>query len=168
MINDDADDVRKELFDSLKNIYQSNLESMKGNKILFDYVHLLHYKCHRINPNHDRSYIDSLDWIKTKKATRNPITVTVALNHKQIKKDLQRITKVKPFINKYNWGGINLPSEKDDWDKFEKNKVTISLNVLYNKKEKVYPGYVSKHNSNREKQVILLTVSKGNICIILQ
>ena len=114
MINDDADDVRKELFDSLKNISQSNLESMKGNKILFDYVHLLHYKCHRINPNHDRSYIDSLDWIKTKKATRNPITVTVALNHKQIKKDLQRITKVKPFINKYNWGGINLPSEKDD------------------------------------------------------
>ena len=87
---------------------------MKGKKILFDYVHLLYYKCHRINPNHDRSYIDSFDWIKTKKATRNPITVTVALNHKQIKKDLHRITKVKPFVNKYNWGGINLPSEKDD------------------------------------------------------
>ena len=28
--------------------------------------------------------------------------------------------------------------------KFEKNYVIIALNVLYVKKEKVYPGYVSK------------------------
>ena len=32
---------------------------------------------------------------------------------------------------------------------------------LYAKKEKIYPGYVSKHNSNREKQVILLMISNG-------
>ena len=40
--------------------------------------------------------------------------------------------------------------------KIEKNNLTIVLNVLYAKKEKIYPVYVSKHNSNREKQVILL------------
>ena len=40
--------------------------------------------------------------------------------------------------------------------KFEKNNVTITLNVLYVKKEKIYPAYVSKNNLNREKQVILL------------
>ena len=56
------------------------------------------------------------------------------LNHEVIKKDPQRITKIKPFINKYNWEGINIPSEKDDWEKFEKNNVTIALNVLYAKK----------------------------------
>ena len=56
------------------------------------------------------------------------------LNHEGIKKDPQRITKIKPFINKYNWEGINIPSEKDDWEKFEKNNVTIALNVLYAKK----------------------------------
>ena len=33
--------------------------------------------------------------------------------------------------------------------------------ILYVKKEKRYPAYVSKHNSNREKQVILLMVSNG-------
>ena len=27
------------------------------------------------------------------------------------------------------------------------------------KKEKIYPAYVSKHNPNREKQVILLKIS---------
>ena len=44
--------------------------------------------------------------------------------------------KIKPFINKYNWGGINFPSEKDEWKKFGKNNVTMALNVLYAKKEK--------------------------------
>ena len=130
MINDEADEVIKELFDSLKNRYQNNLESMKGSEFAFDYVHLLYYKCHKINPNRGGSYIDSPDWIKNKKATINPINkkdnkcfqyaVTVALNYEEIKKDPQRITKIKPFINKYNWEGINFPSEKDDWKKLRK------------------------------------------------
>ena len=42
--------------------------------------------------------------------------------------------------------------------RFERNNVTIALNVLYAKKEKMYPAYVSKHNSNHEKQVILLMI----------
>ena len=54
------------------------------------------------------------------------------------KKVPQRITKIKAFINKYNWEGINFPSEKDDWKKIEKNNVAIALNVLYAKKEKKY------------------------------
>ena len=33
--------------------------------------------------------------------------------------------------------------------------------VLYAKKEKIYPAYVSKNNSNCEKQVILLMISNG-------
>ena len=34
-----------------------------------------------------------------------------------MKKDPQRIIKIKPFINKYKWEGINVPSEKDNWKK---------------------------------------------------
>ena len=51
IINDEADEVVKGLFDSLKNRYQKNLESMNGSEFVFDYVHLLYYKCHKINPN---------------------------------------------------------------------------------------------------------------------
>ena len=58
------------------------------------------------------------------------------LNFEEIKKDLQRLTKIKPFMNKYNWEGTYFPSEKDDWIKFEKINVEIALNVLYAKKEK--------------------------------
>ena len=62
---DEADEVMKELFDSLKDRYQNNLESMKGSEFVFDYVHLLYYKCHKINCG--GSYIDSPDWIKKQK-----------------------------------------------------------------------------------------------------
>ena len=43
----------------------------------------------------------------------------------------------------------------------DKNSVTIALNGLYVKKDKIYPAYVSKHNSNREKQVIFLMILNG-------
>ena len=57
MINDEANKVIKELLYSLKNRYQNNLESMEGSVFVFDYVHLLFYKCHRINPRRDGSYV---------------------------------------------------------------------------------------------------------------
>ena len=104
MINDEADEAIKERFDSLKNRCQNNLELMKSSEFIFDYVHLLYYKCHKINPNHVGSYIHPTDWIKSKKAIINPINikdnkcfqcpVTVALNHEEIKKDPERIKKV--------------------------------------------------------------------------
>ena len=46
---------------------------MRLRVFVFDYVQLLHYKCYKISPNHGRSYIDSPDSIKNKKATINPI-----------------------------------------------------------------------------------------------
>ena len=71
-------------------------KSMRGSEFVFDYVDVLHYKCHKINPNRGGSYIDSPDWIKNKKATINPINekykkcfqydVIVVLNYEQIKK----------------------------------------------------------------------------------
>ena len=58
-----------------------------------------------------------------------------------------------------------------------RKKVTLALNVLYIKKEKIYPPYVSKYNSNREKttysfndfkrrKTIALSCSKKTISII--
>ena len=136
---------------------------MKASEFVFDYVHLLHYKRHKINRNRGGSYIDPPDWIKNKKAIINPFNtkdkcfqyaVTVTLNYEEIKKDPQRIKKIKPFISKYNQERIDFISQKDDWKKFERNNVTIALNVLYATKEKIYPAYVSKNKTNREKQVI--------------
>ena len=47
MINDKEDEFGKELFESLHNRYQNNLEKlMKDCEFVFDYVNLLCYKCH--------------------------------------------------------------------------------------------------------------------------
>ena len=78
--------------------------------------------------NCGRSYVDSTDWIKSKKATANSINkkdkclhyaVTIALNHEWIKRDPQKRAKINLFINKYNWEGIHFPSTKmtKKWEK---------------------------------------------------
>ena len=76
---------------------------MKGSEFVLHYVHLLYYKCHKINLNRGVWSIDSPDWIKIKKATIDPINkkhnkcfqyaTAVALNHEETKKDPQRINK---------------------------------------------------------------------------
>ena len=87
MMNDEADEVIEEPFESLKKRYQNKFkESVEGSEFVSDYVHLLYYKC----PNRGRPYIDSL---ATKNPTINPINkkdnkcfqyaVTLALNHEK-------------------------------------------------------------------------------------
>ena len=116
--------------------------SVKGIDFIFDCVNLLYCINHKINLNRGGSYVDSPDWIKNKKTAINHVhkndnkyfqyAVTIALNHEEIKKNPQIILKIKPFISKCNWEGINCPSRKDNWKTFEKNNPAIALNVLKN------------------------------------
>ena len=46
---------------------------MKGSEIVCDYVQLLYYKCHKINPDCGRSYKASHNLIKNIEATINAI-----------------------------------------------------------------------------------------------
>ena len=116
------------------------------------------------------SYIKSPEWLKNKKATINPqnenddncfqYAITVALNHQNIVRDLQGISKNKPFINQYNWKRIEIPTEQKDWKKFEQNNKTIALNILfvpYNIKT-IRLAYKSEYNNERENQGILLMI----------
>ena len=57
----------------MKNVYE----------FIFDYVQLLYYKLHKINPNRGESYIDSLDWIKKQKATINTINQKINIFNMQ-------------------------------------------------------------------------------------
>ena len=101
---------------------------MKGSEFVFDSVHSLFCKCHKITHKLWWS-IYRFSWLD-KKHKINPINkkddkcfqyaVSVALNNEEIKKNSQRPAKIKLFINKYNWEGINFPSEKDDCKKLRK------------------------------------------------
>ena len=47
----------------------------------------------------------------------------------------ERVSNIKWFINKYNWKGVNYPLKIDDWKTFEKNNLTIALDILYIKEK---------------------------------
>ena len=69
---DDVSDVVNKLFESLLSRYQDNLgASIRGSDFVFDSVHLMHFKCHRVTFKRGESYIDSPSWLKNKKATIN-------------------------------------------------------------------------------------------------
>ena len=69
----------------------------------------------------------SSEWLRSKKEsiTNEDNCFQNALNdsldYQKIKKDPQKISKLKPYINQYNWKDINFPSHKEDWKKFEQN-----------------------------------------------
>ena len=61
-----------------------------------------------------------------------------SLDYETIKTHRPRISKLKSYINQYNWKDIKFPLDKEDWKKFEQNNEEIALNVLfvpYNKKK---------------------------------
>ena len=140
MNGSDTDEIIEEHFKSLLQKYEENLqEKMKGSDFEFDGVNFLYYDFNKISINKGRSYIDSPKWLKNKRSTINPknndykcfqYALTLALNLDQIKKDLQRISKIKSFIEQYNWSDIDFPSTSKDWKKFKLNN-EIALNILY-------------------------------------
>ena len=84
-----------------------------------------------------------------------------ALDYQRIKKDPLEMSKIKPYIDQYNWKGTKFPSNKEDWKKFEQDNKEIALNILFvphNKKE-IEPSYISKYNYELKKQVILLVIT---------
>ena len=114
---------------------------MKKSEFIFDSVDLLYYNVHRISLNRGGSYIVSPNWLKNKKAATNPkinddkcfqYAGTPALNHEQIKKDPERISKIKPFIDQYNWREIEFPSHKKDWKRFALNKEVFVIKKVKN------------------------------------
>ena len=102
--------------------------------------------------------------MKNKKTTINPknednkYAAAVALNYEEIEWNPERVSDIKPFLNKQNWEEISYTSKLDDWKKFEKNNPTIALNILCTKKKKMLPAYISKHNVTCEKQISILMI----------
>ena len=50
---------------------------------------------------------------------------------KTLEKRPQRISKIKPFIDQYNWNEIDFPSHSKDWKKLEQNNNATALNILF-------------------------------------
>ena len=145
---------------------------MKGSDFIFNGINYLYYDLNRITISIGGSYIESPKWLKDKKCTINQkntdnkcfqYAATLALNFNDIDKHHQRISKIKHFIDNYNWNDINFPAAKKDWIKFEVNNKNVALNILYApfNTKKIEIAYKSKYNSIRDNQIILLMISNG-------
>ena len=137
----ETDDIIKGLLNSFLNNYQKEeIVLRNGSNFVFESVDLLSYHIHKTSLKRGKSYIKSPEWILNKRATINPknkdnkcfqYSITVALNHQNIENHPERISNIKPFIDQYNWEGIDFPAGIKDWKKFERNSKTIALNILF-------------------------------------
>ena len=173
MSKTETEEIMEKLIMQLLQKYQDNLENkMKDSDFIFNGVNYLFYDLNRITISKGGSYIESPKWLKDKKCTTNQknndskcfqYATTLALTFNNIDKHHQIISKIKPFINNYNWNNIKFPTAKKDWNKFELNNKNVALNILYvpfNTK-KIEIAYKSKYNLIGDNQIILLMISNG-------
>ena len=120
MIGSETEEVAEKLIMSILQKYQDNLQNkMKGSDFIFNGINYLYYDLNRIIISKGGSYIESPKWLKDKKCTINQknndnkcfqYAAILALNINSIDKHHQRITKIKPFIDNYNWNDTNFPA----------------------------------------------------------
>ena len=138
--SDDTDEVIKSLFKSFLQRFEENLqEKMRGSDFEFDGINFFYYDFNKTSIYRERSYIDSPKWLKDKKSTINSkindhkcfqYAATLALNFDNIDNHPEKISKIRPFIDQYNWQDVDFPPTNKDWKKFELND-KVALNILY-------------------------------------
>ena len=139
-----------------------------------DKIMHLYINFHRLVLTRGSSYIELPEWIQNKKVVINPQNkegecfkwaVIGALHHEEIKKDHQRISRLRPCENQYNWKGLEFAASIKNIDKCEKNNLGIAVNVLFcNKKspkKDIYTVRRSERNVKCKKQVNLLMIEDG-------
>ena len=139
----DTEDIIDKLFDTILQKFQEarEISNERGSKFIHENVDLLYNYFHKTDMKRVESYIMSRKWLRSKKATINPknekdykcflYVINISLNHQNIGNNPQITSKLKPFINQYNWKGIEFPSYQKDWKKSEQNNNTIALNILF-------------------------------------
>ena len=170
----DTSDAINKLIGSFMKRYQEGLETkMKGSSYIFERIDLLEYHLHKISLNRGSSYIESPEWLHNKGVTINPkntkdnncfqYAITAGLNDQNNDCHPRRISKIKPFINNYNWKDIKSPSHSKDWRKSECNNKAIALIILFvpNNTNEIRQAYISEHNDERDNQVNLLMITDG-------
>ena len=126
------------------------------------------------------TYINLPPWIANKKAVINPQNhkddecfkwgVIASLHHEEIDFHPERISKLKPYSDLYNWKGMQFPVTINQIEKFEKNNPSIAVNVLYfyspkegKSKFKIAILRRSDGNASRSKVANLLLITDGEM-----
>ena len=90
-------------------------------------------------------------------------SITLSLYHREIGNNFNRITKIKRYINNFNWSNINFPPIKQDYQTFEINNENISFNIYQLKNEKI--NHLYKSSCDKKQVNLLLLENKHYLCI---
>ena len=169
MINDISQE--KSISNNLKQLLIGNLlKQSENNKILKDSTinnkeSIINYILNKKTTKNDNTYVETSECIKFKKAVLNPkgnddksfqYSITISLYHKEIGNNFNRVTKVKPYVNNFNWNNIIFRPIKQDYETFEINNENISLNIYQFNNEKISQLYKSNYDRSREINLLLL------------
>ena len=163
----------KRLLKSFLTNYQNEEKILRnGSNFVFKSVDLFSDHIHKTKLKTGKSYIKPPEWILNKRATINPknkgnkcfqYSITVALNQQNIDNHPERISNIKPFINQYNWEGIDFLTGIKDWEMFEQNNKTIALNILYIPLS-CLPPPIQKHETTHTNQNITENMKIKSFC----
>ena len=128
MNGDNTNEIIKLLFESFLQRFEENLqEKRRESDFEFDGINFFYYNFNKTSIYRGESYIDSPKWLKDKKSTINPknndhkcfqYAATLALNFDNINNHPEKISKIRPFIDQYNWKDTDFPPSNKDWEKF--------------------------------------------------
>ena len=124
-MGDKTNDIIKEL----ANISGRIRKKDEKKQFFLKSVDLFYYSLHKTRLRRGKSYIESPEWLRNKRAAINrqnkddnncfQYAITVALNHQNIENHRERISNIKPFSNQYNWKDIYFPAHRSDQKKFK-------------------------------------------------
>ena len=125
----ETDHIIKGLLNSFLNNYQQEeIALIEGNDFVFESVELLSYTFHKTSLKRGKSYIKSPEWVLNKRAIINrnnkdskyfQDSIIVSLSHQNIENHPERVSNIRPFVDQYNWEGIDFPAGIKDWKKSE-------------------------------------------------
>ena len=111
LMGSETDDIIDELFKYLLERYLKAREESneRESEVIDENVDLLYYFLHKASLRRGESYKKSPKWLEMKRATINrknkkgdncfQYTITFPLNHQNIQRDHQRMSKIKLFVN---------------------------------------------------------------------
>ena len=122
--------------EEIKIAYKSRNNNKHKNNAILLIINEVAKNCHYFAVK-SLSELNSLGWLIGKKEAiiNNDYFFQNALNDALIYQTIEtypeRILKIKPYILKYNWEGIEFPAGPKDWKMFEQNNKTITINILF-------------------------------------
>ena len=169
---DNVSEFIRKLYDSLEE-YEKSQNNLRGSNFVFNSVDLSYLQVVKISSKRGGSYIETSEWIKNKKAIINPqnyhdnkcfaYSLIASALYDEIGRDHNRVSKLKRYMDYFNWNDINFPTQQKDWDLFEENNRDVALNIFSVDKDKrnINNIRVLKFNRNRSHKVVLLMITNG-------